>query len=53
MDWPLREMLLALVAQMQERARQMYDRDVLVWAMLAPYQKGRSKPPSLPEILRG
>jgi len=46
-------MFLAFIAQARERARQMYDRDVLVWAMLAPYQKRGSSPPDVPDILRG
>lgn len=52
MDWPLRELFLAVIARMKEEARRQYQFDVLVWAVTAPYQKQQQKPPQLPEILR-
>jgi hypothetical protein len=30
-----------------------YDRDMLMWAILAPWSKKKKKPPRLPSILRG
>ena len=52
-DWPLRELFLAYLAREKERARGQYYIDVLVWAILAPYQKHRQSPPALPKILKG
>jgi hypothetical protein len=52
LDWPLRELFLAFVERMREHARRAYELDVLVWAVLAPYQKRRTNPPELPSILR-
>jgi hypothetical protein len=54
MDWPLREMFLNFVARIKRRARDTYEFDYLIWAVLAPYQKkdSKSKPPKIPLILK-
>jgi hypothetical protein len=51
-DWPLREMFLAYIERLKRQARRSYEIDVLTWAILAPYQKRRSKAPEAPAILR-
>ncbi|MGH9685288.1 MAG: hypothetical protein ACRD4S_16960 [Candidatus Acidiferrales bacterium] len=53
MDWPLRDLFLAFIDRMKEAARRNYETELLVWAILAPHQKSRTKPPDLPKILRG
>lgn len=53
MDWPLREMLLGFLSKLQDRARANYELELLVWAILAPYQKRQSRPPDVPAILKG
>ncbi len=50
--WPLREALLAYIERLKASARQLYDRDLLIWAILAPYSKD-ARAPKLPEILAG
>jgi len=52
MDWPLRDLFLAYSARLREAARDNYELDLLVWAILAPYQKRGSRPPDLPAILK-
>ena len=52
MDWPLRDLFLAYLARLRETARQTYQAELLVWAVLAPYQKRQSKPPDVPAILK-
>jgi len=52
MDWPLRDLFLAFIERLKRQARRSYEVDVLVWAVLAPYQKRQTKPPGLPAILR-
>lgn len=52
-EWPLREIFLAYLEALRDAARENYNRDVLVWAALAPHQKRASKPPDLPKVLRG
>jgi hypothetical protein len=52
MDWPLREICLVFVERMRENARQNFQTELLVWAMLAPHQKRQTKPPDVPKILR-
>lgn len=37
---------------MKRQAREQYRTELLVWAMLAPYQKSASKPPPVPQILK-
>jgi hypothetical protein len=51
--WPLRDLLLAYLEQLRALARQEYFVDMLVWAVLAPYQKRKSNAPALPKILKG
>lgn len=52
MAWPLRDMFLAFLARLQDRARENYELELLVWAILAPHQKRQSKPPDLPAVLK-
>ena len=52
MQWPLRELFLAYVARLRKLAREGYQVELLVWAVLAPYQKDKTNPPALPAILR-
>jgi hypothetical protein len=52
MDWPLRELFLAYIERLKRQARRSYEIDVLVWAVLAPYQKRQKKAPEIPAILR-
>lgn len=52
MDWPLRDLFLGFLERVQERARQNYQTELLVWAALAPHQKRQSKPPDLPAVLK-
>ena len=53
LDWALRDLFLAYLARLKEQVRAQYYVDVLVWATLAPYQKQKESPPSLPKILKG
>lgn len=52
MGFPVRELLLAYLALLKERAREAYEHDLQVWAALAPHQEKPTKPPRLPGILR-
>lgn len=52
MDWPLRDLFLAFAERMRQAALERYRVDLLVWAVLAPYQKREQKPPRIPEILK-
>lgn len=50
--WPLRDTLEAYVQLQRSEALAAHRHDTLVWALLAPHQKNRDKPPRKPEILR-
>jgi hypothetical protein len=52
MDWPLRDLFLAYIARLREAARDSYEVDLLVWAILAPHQKRVPRAPDLPAILK-
>lgn len=52
MDWPLRDLFLGYIARLRETARRSYQVELLVWAILAPYQKQKARPPDLPAILK-
>jgi hypothetical protein len=52
MEWPLRDLFLAYIARLREAARDSYEVDLLVWAILAPHQKHASRPPDIPAILK-
>lgn len=52
-DWPLRDLFLAYLEAMRDAALANYNRDVLVWATLAPHQRRQTKPPDVPRVLRG
>lgn len=49
---PLRDVFLAYIEQMRRRALERYRAELLVWAVLAPYQKRGQSPPSIPSILK-
>ncbi|MBK8002381.1 MAG: hypothetical protein AB7I38_17375 [Dehalococcoidia bacterium] len=52
--WPLREGLLAYLAQLRSEAARDYRLRLTVWAVLAPHQGRKGpKPPQPPPILRG
>jgi len=53
MDWPLRDLLLAYVECLRVAARKSYTLDLLVWSALAPHQRRKTDPPSIPRVLRG
>jgi hypothetical protein len=53
MAWALRDLFLAYLEMMKERARESYYLDTLVWAILAPHRKRRQQQPELPRILKG
>lgn len=50
--WPLRDLLLAYLAILKREAQGRYDRDLAVWATLAPHQKSPGSPPKPPRILK-
>lgn len=52
--WPLRELLLAFLERIRDRAMEAYRWDVLTWAVLEPHRKeeSRGKPPKVPDILK-
>jgi hypothetical protein len=52
MDWPLRDLFLAFVERLREAAVEQHRAAMLLWAVLAPHLKERSKPPALPAILK-
>jgi hypothetical protein len=54
MDWPLRELFINFVERSKRNARDAYEFDFLIWAILKPYQKpgSRWKEPRLPSILK-
>ena len=49
-QWPVREGLIALVAQMQDAARREYELAQLQYVIMAA-AGGKSDPPRLPRIL--
>ncbi|MGA3295281.1 MAG: hypothetical protein ABSE45_15035 [Candidatus Acidiferrales bacterium] len=51
MDWPLRDLFLGFAERLREAAIERHRAEVLVWAVLAPWQKQKSKPPAPPRIL--
>lgn len=51
--WPLRDLLLAYLDILRREAMARYERDLLVWAALAPHQKNPQPAPKPPKILRG
>jgi hypothetical protein len=52
LDWPLRDLFLAFAERMRQAALERYRAELLVWAVLAPYQKRPPKPPAIPSILK-
>jgi hypothetical protein len=51
-EWPLREIMLAYVESMKVSARRNYELELTVWASLAPHQRRKTNPPSVPRVLR-
>lgn len=52
MAWPLRDLFLEFIERLRQEAREQYRAELLVWAVLAPYQKRPGSPPSIPSILK-
>jgi hypothetical protein len=52
LDWPVRAGLEAFMARLRDEAAVEFRHSTLVWALLAPHRKSKSKPPALPEILK-
>lgn len=52
LDWPVRDLLVALVIVLRRAALADYRADRAVWAALAPYSKEKLPQPELPAILR-
>ena len=50
--WPLRESLIAYVVKMRGAALHEYERELSVWAAIAPHSSKKSDPPKVPRILR-
>jgi hypothetical protein len=50
--WPLREMLLALLDRMRDRASEVYGDQVMIYTLRAPHLKSPEAPPKVPEILK-
>ena len=51
LDWPLRDIFVAFSERTRQAALERYRAELLVWAVLAPYQKRPPKPPAIPSIL--
>jgi hypothetical protein len=51
MDWPLRDLFIAFVERLKDAAIERHRAEVLIWAVLAPWQKQQTRPPALPAIL--
>ena len=49
-DWPIREVMVAVLIRTKRSTLETYRFDTLVWALGATKKK---KPPDLPAILRG
>jgi len=52
MEWALRDLFVAYVERLKDAAREVYERDLLVWAIFAA-GGAKTKAPALPDILRG
>ena len=50
--WPVIEVLHAYQERLRRRAVEEYRNACLVWASLAPWQKKKTAPPAVPEILK-
>ncbi|MGH9675826.1 MAG: hypothetical protein ACRD36_01885, partial [Candidatus Acidiferrum sp.] len=53
MDWPLRDAMLAYLQCLRSTAWRNYQLELLVWSALAPHQRRKTDPPSIPRVLRG
>jgi hypothetical protein len=53
LDWPVREGLLAYRERLRAEQRDEWQFEVLVYALLAPWQKegSRTAPPDVPDLL--
>lgn len=52
LDWPVRDLLVALAIVLRRDALADYRADRAVWAALAPYCKEKLPQPELPAILK-
>jgi len=50
--WPVRQLLLAAVAMLRKSAREAYQFDMVVWALIAPHSEKKLPPPPVPPILK-
>lgn len=50
--WPVLEVLHAFQDRLRVRATEQYRNALLVWASLAPWQKKKTPPPQVPDILK-
>jgi hypothetical protein len=50
--WPIREALIAYRVRVRAVALHDYERDLAIWAAIAPHSSKRSDPPKPPPILR-
>jgi len=52
--WPLREVLLAFLERMKDRALEGYRHECLMWGVLEPHRakEHKQKPPAVPDILK-
>lgn len=50
--WPLRELLIAYVALLRERAERVYMFEVIEWSLLQPHSKKKLPQPKKDRILK-
>jgi len=50
--WPIREALIAYRVRVRASALHDYERDLAIWAAIAPHSGKKSDPPRPPPILR-
>lgn len=52
LHWPIREALIAYRVRVRAVALHDYERDLAIWAAIAPHSGKKSDPPRPPPILR-
>jgi hypothetical protein len=50
--WPMREALIAYRVRVRASALHDYERELSIWAAIAPHSPKKSEPPKPPAILR-
>jgi hypothetical protein len=48
----MRDVFLAYVERLKDKAAENFRAETIVWAILEPHRKSKTKPPPLPKILR-